>query len=358
MAPVAVFPTGMTVMKALNTGHSFISAKRLQFGCRLMAFMTEEEKPGPKQAAEILDFLIKNPNSLKAQSQGGSHPSRDGVNSPKHEEDLMGLPQQGNPDGWGIAAFSPKLHVERGLSAAHQDPRFNTAAETAASRNPTVLMAHIRHSSFHGKPKAKDLHPFRLENWVSMLNGAMNSTANSAIKDALSRLYGPLLGKLPRGKTSAETGLYYFLGKLKATYGHTDSAKLSRLQIQQAFAETIWDFCTNAKLLPKPLQGEVMGLQGSVRLRPAANFVFSDGNILLAYRKGRKLYLSKQVSESGKHAFWVSSEPLQPENRKDKREWLELPEDHILTLSRTGTGQIEPTLTPLECVAPGTPAAG
>lgn len=336
-----------------------------RFGCRQIAFMSEAADATADQQAMLMDLLTENPNSLKAQSNFRTHAFRDGVTTPLHEEDLLKDPQDGNPHGWGYAAYCTSkdkaatvdsLEIQRSLEPAYSDNRFDTVGAELVGKAPKTLLAHILHklSASRIMTSNEDTHPFSFENWSSMFNGTFSGARNPEIVNALENTYYPLLGKPPKGTNSGEKMLMYFLGKLKQQCGSINSQAAGIKNMQRAFAETLRDFFKVSVPVYWDLDGSVSGLKGKVQWGPSANYIMSDGNVLMAYRKGRKLYLNRHTGAAGKLSYLVSSEPIQPKNQK--LSWLELPQDHILTLSRGEDGVISPTLTPLsEALAP-TPA--
>lgn len=324
------------------------------FGCRQMAFMTEGNTLSPAQKVLWQDALVENPNCLKAQSHKRSHPLREGAVMPFHEEDLLNDPQDGNVDGWGFAAYVVRsktpVEIQRSLAPACTDDGFDAAAKSLVAKGPRTMLAHLLNKLFPQRMLGEeDLHPFSLGNWTGMFNGVLTGGRSPDLLKTLEQTFYPLLGAKPKGTNSGERILLYYLGKLKQRFGTLDGELLSIPAMQQAFAETLRDFMSRSKPVYAPVaagtEGGLMGLKGQVQDGPSCNYVVSDGQTLMAYRKGRRLYLNRHPGLKGRVGYVVSSEPFQPK-QGGKLSWTELPEDHILTLTRLNDGRIHPTLTP------------
>ncbi|MBY0403566.1 MAG: hypothetical protein K2X66_06675, partial [Cyanobacteria bacterium] len=281
------------------------------------------------------------------------------------EEDLLQDPEDGNLDGWGLAMYaknpveSPSnglpnnslpnnsLEVKRSLLPAFQDVQYDTASEVFVQKKPFTLLAHILNKV---DPRRilideKDTHPFSFQNWSAMFNGFFNGSRTPPILEALETKFYPALGARPQGTNSGEMIMFYFLGKLKSQFGTLDSSQLGIPKLQRAFAETLQAYYKQSDPMYSKLDGSLAGLKGKIQWGPSSNYFVTDGKVLMAYRKGRKLYLNQHVGAKGKLGYLVSSEPIQPKNKK--LSWVELPQDHILTLAKQPDGKIEASLTPM-----------
>lgn len=338
---------------------AFQPSPGVKFGCRQIAFMTEGGEPTPAQRAMLVELLKDNPNSLKEQSKKRDHPHRDGIASPKHEEDLLRDPQDGCLDGWGFASYTAgnadSVEIRKSLQPAATDPQFDAVAEELVGKSPRTLLAHVMNKIFSTRTLAteEDTHPFTFANWSSMFNGVLNGGRTPGIMNALQTTWYPVLGTLPKGTNSGEKILLYFLGKLKQKYNTTNSQDIPTPKLQQAFAETMRDFMQASTPIYDTLEGNISGLKGKIQWGPSCNYVMTDGKVVMAYRKGRKLYLNRHVRENGKSGYLVASEPMQPKGQN--LEWLELPQEHILTLAKNTGGDIEASLIPVSSALEATP---
>lgn len=339
----------MSIFLHTKTLPSQLTAPR--FGCRQIAFMTEGPAPSPEQQTMLGEILSDNPNSLKEQSKNRTHPHRNGVTTPFHEEDLLKAPLKGNHDGWGMASYcsskSDAVEIQRSMLPAGKDDRFDATAQALTEQAPQTMLAHILNKVDPNRilTSEEDIHPFSFGNWSAMFNGVLDGGRTQTMIDAVNTVYCPALNTAPKGTNTGEKILLTFLGKLKQQFGTIDSQVLNVQKLQQTFAQTLQDFLKLSKPVYRDLDGSVAGLKGKIQLGPGCNYIVTDGKVLLAFRKGRKLYLNRHIAANGKAGYLVSSEPIQ--TKAQKLSWLELPQDHILTLSKATDGSIAPTLIPL-----------
>jgi predicted glutamine amidotransferase len=338
-----------------------------RFGCRQLAFMTETPGMTDTQKALLSDLLQTGPQSLKAMSDSRTHANRDGITTPFHFEDMLKGPQRGNPHGWGLAAYSAPLNaplntpldvplnntgpsqplVNKSLSKASSDPQFDTAVQAGILQAPYTLFAHLLNKVDPNRVLAspEDTHPFTFENWSGMFNGILDGGRTEAVTRSVQEEHCTTLCTNPKGTNTGEKFLLTFLGKLKQQTGQTQSSQIPLAQIKKAFCEALDTFLNASKAEYRKLDGTWMGLKGDIQLAPGLNYIATDGRVTLAYRKGNKLYLNRHEAAPGKSGYLISSEPMQTD--KKKLEWVELPQDHLLTLERQVDGKIHAELTPL-----------
>lgn len=353
------------------------SSPSLEFGCRQMVMMSEGETPSTQQNQLMTEALLTGSNALKKQSEPRSHPDRNGVDAPRHEEDLLKDPEDGNPHGWGLAQFTNGLSLQKSFAQAHTDANFDQSVQQHLQGNPNTLMAHLMHKALPNRPlvNEEDLHPFHYSNpqgehWAGMFNGVVNGGRTPPIVGPLESTYCPLLETQPKGTNSGEKLLLSFLGRLKQNLGHITPTENELNQAVKAFAQTLQSFIQASTPIYQALDESIAGLKGQIQWSPSVNYIVSNGQMVMAFRKGRKLYLNQHPKVMGTKleavgkpptpqntktdfGYIVSSEPFQPsdqacsEHALEKLKWLELPQDHILTLFRKTDGSITPTLTPL-----------
>jgi predicted glutamine amidotransferase len=363
------------------------------FGCRQMVFMSEGETPSAQQNQLLKEALLTGSNALKKQSEPRSHPDRNGVDAPRHEEDLLKDPEDGNPHGWGLAKFNPnrenpnlannRFTLQKSFAPAHTDANFDQAVQQHLQETPNTLMAHLMHKALPNRPlvNEEDLHPFshssaQGEHWAGMFNGDVNGGRTPPIVGPLESTYCPLLETQAKGTNSGEKLLLSFLGRLKQSLGHLTPTENDLTQTVKAFAQTLQSFLQASTPIYQPLDESIAGLTGQIQWSPSVNYIVSNGQMVMAFRKGRKLYLNQHPKLLGNQlqmenklqavstqttpqklntdfGYIISSEPFQPSEQAltnqnlEKLKWLELPQDHILTLFRKADGSISPTLTPL-----------
>ncbi|MFA6988553.1 MAG: class II glutamine amidotransferase, partial [Candidatus Gastranaerophilaceae bacterium] len=297
--------------------------KKISFGCRVMAFIKSGQVTQEDDEFR-LSSLDNDKNSLK--KQGLKRLAKDGRKQSFNYEDLHGISRKyGNPDGWGIAAYTGKSSnpiKQRGISPAYVDANYIKAINNIVKSKPKVILAHIRLASPECNQIAlSNVHPFSYQNWSFMHNGTVNGAFSTVIQEKINN-YKTLLGDGPKGKTDSEASFYYFLGKLKESNGTTDSIQIPLEKVQTTFAESIYDLVANSKKNYKVLDGEITGIKGSLQTQPGCNFVLSDGENLLAFRKGNDLFLGEKTLSDNQKEYVVSSEKT---NLNDKTvQWTEI----------------------------------
>lgn len=281
--------------------------KTPSFGCRMMAFVnTSPSSETDKKIRE--DFLINNPNSLK-------HLSKKGVYS------VHGLKKLGHPDGWGIASYtqkSKKPKIQKSPISASFDFRYTKATNNLESQKPLITLAHIRQASVSDANK-NNCHPFVYKNWSFEHNGEIAGALSPKIKKLVDEKYAKLLGEKPKGKTDSEYAFYYFLGKLKETYGTTNTKKIGCENIRKTFAESISELT------------ELSGKKYSI-----CTIIMSDGKNVFASRKGRSLFIGSYLN-GNKKQYILSSEQIK-QVKTTLIKWQEIPENFIVSIKRTKGG--------------------
>lgn len=241
--------------------------------CRFLAYWGEEKN-------RFDDWLITSENNLLQQSR----------------QDASGRP---NPDGWGIAYRDHEgIQLFRSKTPAYQDPHFPEISRRARG---DLLFAHVRRMS-HGERDVRNAHPFVHGNWLFMHNGTIPNFPH--IRRELSRkLYGND-SIATGGETDSEFLFRYFLYWFRKNK-NCDSRCVMTI-IYQIIQQIIR--LTPEKELPKL----------------ALNFVLTNGNYLLGFRRRRTLFYRNNQSGT-----ILSSEPLDSEKC-----WNEVPENHFILCPR------------------------
>jgi predicted glutamine amidotransferase len=201
-------------------------------------------------------------------------------------------------DGWGIARFDGAApQIERGLEPAHDSARFAQLREGLASRH---CLAHLRLASV-GDVVEGNAHPFCADRWVFMHNGTVHRFKAQA--ERLEALIHPRWRRAFRGETDSERCFGLFLTR---TEGLREPTLLDLARIIAEVMQTIASICDQR-------------LEG---FSSAMNFLVSDGQRVLASRRGRPLFHGVEG-----HARLISSEPLYEGPR-----WCEVPEDSVAAI--------------------------
>ncbi len=335
----------------------------VRFGCRLMAFYSEgEDKSGQRRQIRD-DLLVKAKDSLLNQSNDNRPP----VHGFTSEDDFItNYRKEGNHDGWGLVAYpdaagkKPEPWQARSTLPAHEpgtedEPGFIDSVDNALDKDPGILMSHVRAASSRCKQVVpENTHPFVRDNWAFMHNGFANGAMSPNIQQRLKGHYIPLLGFGPSGTTDSEAAFHFFLGKLKEDHGTLDTKTIGLENVRQTFAESIRELLNESHGNTEELDGHLFGLKGRLAVPPIMNFVVSDGENLMAFRKGLKLYLGVHTLPGGAKEYIVSSEAVKPGKSAGKIEWVEIPKEGILTLSRNEDGFVDKSIYSLDELAPQT----
>jgi hypothetical protein len=330
------------------------TAKQAQprFGCRVEGLMGPQQ-PSPAIQQEVDHFvgatLEGDPNSLQQESPRRA--PKDGSREGYDIEDLSGVVRkQGNLDGWGITAYpvttpqNPPL-LWKSPAPAITDPQYHIAVSQAMSQNPHLLLAHVRLASpeYH-QIQSTNVHPFTFQNWSFIHNGSVNGATSPAV-EAKIKQYQSVLGGGPKGTTDSERAFYYYLARLYETTGTVDTKKVPLRTKQAVFAQSVKELINDSTPTYKPIHGEVMGIQGHILIQPACNFILSDGQHLLAFKKVLDLFIGEKTLSNHQKTYVITSEKMM---RHDPSvQWTEIPEEHLLTMGWDASGNARVDMEPL-----------
>ncbi len=323
----------------------------LSFGCRVLSFIQSGIKPEHLKDEQQLrmELLVNDTNSLKNQSP--IRPKKNGsCNSPYDYEDLYGLRKIGNRDGWGIYYYNQSQIWPNGTKnklEAQKDNLFTEKAKETVIQNPKIILAHIRAAS----PKCKKVdtdsnHPYTYKNWTFMHNGFVPGALSFNTQLKLNWEFNDLLDDKPKSNTDSESSFYYFLGKLKKRFHTTDSSKIGKENLKKTFAYTINDLIKESPKTFRDVNPSILGgIKGNIYTSPSCNFVVTDGNMLMAYRKGPDLYLGVKNFDKDQKEYIISSEMISKDD--SSIEWLKIPPNHMIYMEKDQRGIVEPEITPL-----------
>lgn len=342
---ISAFPLG----KPVNNKQNAENKSKVSFGCRVMAFAKANNITNEDDELR-LSCLKNEDNSLKNES-----PIRIKKFGLFTVEDLFGLRKIGNISGWGIAGIKKDEETPvklRGTKPAFMDKKFDSAVDEIVSRKPEVILAHIRAASeICNQVNENNCHPFTYKKWNFIHNGVVQGALSPKIQDKIQNNYAQALGDKPKGTTDSEASFYYFMGKLQEKYNTTDSKKIGIENVEKTFAESIYDLIQASDKKLKPLDGSVMGIKGELGIYPSCNFIASDGNTLMAFRRGSKLHLGMKMLSNGEKEYVVSSEPVALKNKE--MQWLDIPQNHMVVLNKDDKGNFIPEIHPLSKFIPG-----
>lgn len=183
-----------------------------------------------------------------------------------------------HPHGWGVAYYvrnSP--HIIKSTSAALEDKIFKKVSGVVSSQ---TVLGHIRKATV-GETNILNTHPFQYGHWTFAHNGN--------IKD-FDKFREPILKEIPEyfrkfilGTTDSEVIFYYLLGRI------SNKINLSEENIN------IEEFTTIINHAINDLVGIIGELNFAEDAPPTENFItfiITNGNLMLAFNGGKKLYYS------------------------------------------------------------------
>jgi glutamine amidotransferase len=193
-------------------------------------------------------------------------------------------------DGWGVARFDGKAPwLETSVRRADGCERFGALGVEIAT---TSLLAHIRLASV-GSVTEQNSHPFFADGWAFMHNGTLKRFAEH--RPQLEQLLSPERRAALRGDTDSERCFGLFL-TLLAGRSSLDDVTRSLVGVMRAVE----------KIFPEA----------------SMNFIASDGQRLVATRRGRTLYTAQRAG-----ARFVASEHLW-----DDETWQSVPEEGVVAI--------------------------
>lgn len=221
-----------------------------------------------------------------------------------------------HPDGWGIAAYvrGTLPEVAHGLGPAHLDPEFERVSGMLQAR---AVLAHIRLASV-GEVSQENAHPFVYGKWTFCHNGTVTDFAEA--RQSIEREIAPKFRKRLRGTTDSERCFALFLSRLFSRVNEGAAPPVE--VVAWALADTMH---TVSRLTDQP-----------GRTPSALNFLATEGELMVATRRGRSLFMSTEVvpdrplhdwpkAVQRLHAFQVASEKLGGPDA-----WLEVPEEGVV----------------------------
>ncbi|WP_309890310.1 class II glutamine amidotransferase [Archangium sp.] len=224
-------------------------------------------------------------------------------------------------DGWGIATYDTGARplVAHGLGPAHADPDFERVSSRVSSR---TVVAHIRLASV-GAVDKRNTHPFTYGHWCFVHNGTVKNFAQH--KAEVEALIRPDLRAFIHGSTDTERCFYLFLTRLAELQSLDGPACVEKVAC--ALAETM---------------GRVSALTDVPgENRSSMNFLVTNGDLMVATRRNRTLFLSDTAPETGKRPHrnvWTPPKPgtqleqfvLASEQLSGEDHWHPIDEENIV----------------------------
>jgi glutamine amidotransferase len=210
-----------------------------------------------------------------------------------------------NADGWGFAyRIDDKFILEKSSQPAFQDEKYKEKADQITT---DLLFAHIRRKS-QGMIDVQNSHPFIHKRWIFMHNG--NIPNFEFYKEKLRLKFMQVADIDPLGSTDSEFLFRYFVHWFEKSE-NCDVHCVMNL-ISSIILELI-------EITRDNIDGEL-----------ALNFMLTNGEFLIGFRKGRTLYYTLQ--EEG---VLISSEAIDQE-----LSWTEIPENHFIVATSPAKVQV------------------
>ena len=238
---------------------------------------------------------------------------------------------------------------EKETDPAYASKNYDNAVKQVLNKPSPIIVAHIRLDGNKSYPGINNIQPFTYKNWSMMINGRVEINESTKLLNDLNK-YDKKYSLKPTGTVGDEKALYYFLGKMKDNNLNLEDPNLKVQDIQHSYAEAINDINTAIPYITQKINGKIMNITGEIETSPAFNIITSNGNILMAYANGPKLFVGAYKLNNGEKEYIISSEVIQPrQNQFNKNiEWSEIPKGHILTLYKNNKDEIVAEIKPLK----------
>jgi glutamine amidotransferase len=202
------------------------------------------------------------------------------------EKNSLVIQSREHKDGWGIAAYGidPRPRVAHGVGPAHSDPDFHRVSSLVSSH---TVVAHVRLASV-GAVEMRNSHPFLYGPWSFVHNGTLENFEQH--RRAVESLIREDLRPNIHGTTDSERCFHIFLTRLAARASLEAPARVE--EVARALAETM------------ELVSAITDQPG--RKPSAMNFLVTNGDVMVATRRNRSLYMS-----DGRRAEPSKTAPLQ-----------------------------------------------
>lgn len=235
-----------------------------------------------------------------------------------------------NPDGWGIGYFHEgEAFVLKSQGGAADNDGFRRASARLTSN---TLVAHVRRATVGGVGPF-NVHPFRHGKWVFAHNGTLRGFERFGPR--MAERIGPALRERVLGSTDTELLFFYLLSHLESSgVASCGSGVRSAAAVADALQEGLATLYHDSRDDAPPI----------------VNFILTNGEVFVANRSGRELFLATQKfschdfehcraekvcmaptrADGRVNHLIVASERIGTEDR-----WEEVPEGTLLALDHT-----------------------
>ena len=250
-------------------------------------------------------------------------------------------PEPLNGDGFGIGWYAPEIDptpcVQRSVSPAWSNRNLqNLAAKIRAS----YLFAHVRAASPGMLVAETNVHPFTYDRFMWMHNGSVADFHK--IKRRLRAVLKDEFYEMIQGTTDSEHAFALFLNNLQVPFGEARAA-----DIRGALVKTIATLneLTRAANIAEPSYYNFAVTDGSTMVVSRYCSTEDGSGASLHVSRGRRFEclpggvcdMHAVATDERAAAVIISSERL----TDDKADWLDVPDNHTVTLLADSTVTIE-----------------
>lgn len=259
----------------------------------------------------------------------------------EHTKELVSRRNTNEPVGWGVGFYQfGEVLLRRRPLETRPEVDFSKVTENLRA---DVLVGHVRHPTV-GNLRTENTHPFRYRQWLYAQIGTLgNGTPGhfEKLRERLLEVQPEFLRPNVKGDTDSELIFYLFLSCLH-DLGHLDETALSPEPIRNAIRRTLQ--------IVDRLCDEV----GAPRHR--GDTLLTNGEHMVAvHRSGKMGFRLVDNPEDVQHLLSDSAERganvvnaakarccvIASELDELPKQWLRVPNDSLLTLSRTEGPEIE-----------------
>jgi hypothetical protein len=331
----------------------------------MMAFVSG----GPPQPLLRDRFLFTAPNALQQQALPAAGPvSR---NEPWSLEDISGLSAKGNADAWGMATFdtqaTPAPTLKGAGSFARLTPALRQGILAMTTPNPVVMVHNLNKvfrrpdgtiSPTPTRPITEnDVHPYEYQGWRLIFNGSIGALHREDSAAAIAHLYN-LPAQSFASLLKREQVIAVILARAtQRAQEHvptwpteTSINTPSAADYRGALGDVVRFYVAASSPDLKHVNPthNPFNLAGKVQTGPSPNIIMSNGNLTMAVKVNRSLYLGAVRPDAQPQSpiteYVLASEIPEPDPRVT---WLDIPERHIVSLERLSNGTVQAEISPL-----------
>lgn len=189
-------------------------------------------------------------------------------------ENALGTQSERHPDGWGVAYYIDGApHLVRSAETARTCQLFRRVSGIVAS---DTVIAHVRKATA-GANSVLNSHPFQYGRWIFAHNGQIPEFPR--VRPALLERLPEDLGRFVLGDTDSELMFMHFIDALRGQQGGLQDVALALSEVEARVEAASKEVVPPEELL--------------------LNFMVTDGEQMVASRRGKELYWSTHKTRCG-----------------------------------------------------------